>query len=93
MTMKCQNKNKIIVSVVARTDFEGKVTPQQIILDDGRSFDVKAIEEPQFVLPIHGEGQGWKYRCKIFKEGILVRETYLYFAQYEKIWFLERRGT
>lgn len=73
---------KQYVSVTARFDADGNVTPLCIHWDDGRSFDIERITDVRFAASLKAGGAGIRYTCRI-----RACERYLFLE--ENRWFIE----
>jgi len=73
---------KIYVQVQARFDTEGLLTPESIIWEDGRHFQIDRVLDVRPAASLKAGGCGIRYTCRI-----LGREKYLFLE--ENRWFIE----
>jgi hypothetical protein len=73
---------KIFVTVIARHDPDGKITPLSITWTDGRNFEIDKIKDERMAPSLKGGGLGMRYSCRVRE-----REFYL-FCDAGK-WFIE----
>lgn len=75
---------KQYVSVTAKFDPDGNVTPLRINWDDGRSFDIERITDVRFAASVSTGGAGIRYTVRI-----KTQERYLFLE--ENRWFVENQ--
>lgn len=73
---------KVYVEVVARFDIEGKLTPLEIVWEDGRRFEVDRVLDVRQAASLKAGGVGLRFLCRI-----RGRETYVFFE--DPRWFVE----
>ena len=73
---------KVYVEVVARFDIEGKLTPLEIVWEDGRRFEVDRVLDVRRAASLKAGGVGLRFLCRI-----RGRETYVFFE--DPRWFVE----
>ena len=75
---------KVYVSVMAKFDLEGNVTPVSVIWEDGRRYEIQSVlGAAQAANPIGG-GMGMRFTC--FINGVT---TYVYFENPK--WFVDAK--
>ncbi len=77
-----QSRKKTYVDVVAEFDTEGRITPLEIVWEDGRRFPIDAVIEQRRAASLKVGGQGMRYLVRV--KG---RTTFLYHEQ--PAWFVE----
>lgn len=70
------------ISVIAKFSSDGKVTPQKILWDDGRSFDIDRVSDIRKSASLKGGGIGMRYGC-------YVRGKLVFLFKDEDSWFME----
>lgn len=70
------------IDVVCLIRQDGSVTPQQIIWEDGRRFDIDKVLDVRRAASTKGGGKGIRYTCSI-----LGKQRYLFLNEYH--WFVE----
>lgn len=75
-------RRKVYVDVTARFNKEGGVTPENIIWEDGRRYEIDRVVDVRPAASLKAGGVGMRYICRI-----LGRETYL-FLEGDR-WFVE----
>lgn len=76
------SRKKTYVEVIADFDTDGRITPLEIIWEDGRSFEIDEVLEQRRAASLKVGGQGVRYLIRIGG-----RITYLYHEQ--PAWFVE----
>ena len=76
---------KVFVTVTARFDKEGNITPLSIVWIDGRIFEIDKVTEVRRAASLKAGGIGLRFTCRI--QGKL---TYLYFE--DPKWFVESKN-
>lgn len=80
--------SKIYVDVVAEFTKEGKLSPREIIWEDGRKYEVDKILDTRLAPSLKAGGVGIRYTCRI--QG---REKYVFYEANNR-WFVEgKEGT
>lgn len=77
---------KQYVDVVALMHSDGRVTPQTIVWDDGRRFDVDRVYGCRQAHSLKVGGSGMRYEVRV---GGHV--TYLWYDDYRRAWFVEAK--
>ena len=76
------NRKKTYVSVVALHHTNGEITPQKIIFDDGRTYNIDRVIESRRAASTKVGGFGNRYIIRIFnKETFLFHENPLWFVE------------
>lgn len=75
---------KVFVEVIARFDLEGRITPLQILWEDGRRFRVDRVLEARRAASLKAGGVGMRYTCLI-----AGRSAYIWYEGPK--WFVEGR--
>ena len=70
------------VSVIARMDISGKVTPLFLIWENGKIYEIDKVLDIRKKASTKGGGMGLRYLCKFGNH-----ERYLWLDEY--IWFVE----
>lgn len=70
------------ITVIAKMNEYGNVTPLQIIWSDGRIFEIDKILDVRKKASTKGGGKGLRYTCRI-----LGQERFLWLDEY--FWFVE----
>ena len=70
------------ISVIAKMSSDKRVTPLQIVWEDGRVFDIDKILDVRPAASTKGGGIGLRYRVRIGQN-----ERYLFLDGY--VWFIE----
>ena len=78
--------HRAYVRVLVDVDEIGKVRPQRIYWEDGRSFGVDRLLDVRQAASTRAGGQGMRYTCRI-----LGRQVYLF--EDEGRWFVEAKDT
>lgn len=73
---------KINITVNARHETNGKITPLSIIWKDGRTFEIDRIFDIRRAASLKAGGVGMRYTCKI-------RNKQIYLFDEEGCWFIE----
>lgn len=73
---------KIYVKVNADFALDGKIVPQSIDWEDGRTFSIDDVTDIRRAASLKAGGQGTRYTCRI--EG---KERYLFYEN--PLWFVE----
>lgn len=73
---------KIYVKVNADFALDGKIVPQFIVWEDGRTFSIDDVTDIRRAASLKAGGQGTRYTCII--EG---KERYLFYE--DPLWFVE----
>lgn len=73
---------KVYVEVQVRFDTEGSLTPESIIWEDGRHFQIEKVLDVRPAASLKAGGCGIRYTCRI-----CGREKYLFME--ESRWFIE----
>ena len=76
---------RVVVSVVARHDTSGKVTPLSVTWPDWRVFEVSRVYNVCRAASLKAGGQGMRYSCRI-----AGKDAYLFFD--DPVWFMEGRA-
>ncbi|MPM12000.1 hypothetical protein SDC9_58351 [bioreactor metagenome] len=77
---------KVIVSVFAMFDTEGKLSPVSFVWEDGTKYMIDKVLDVRRAASLKAGGAGVRYTCMV-----CGRQTYLYLE--EDRWFMERRGS
>lgn len=77
-------RRKLYVEVVSRTDEDGRVTPLEVIWEDGRRFSVDRVLDARQAHSLKTGGTGMRYTVVVGG-----RSTYLYFE--DPRWFVEAK--
>lgn len=75
--------DKIFVGVITKHDTEGRITPLQIIWEDGRKFEIDRILGKCRAASLKAGGVGWRYTCSIWNKAV-------YLFDEDGRWFVER---
>ena len=75
---------KQFVEVVARFDSAGRMEPQKIIWEDGRTFPIDCVLDVRRAASLKAGGQGTRYTCRI-----CGKRRYLFYDPPQ--WFVEGR--
>lgn len=73
---------KRYICVTAKFDSEGKITPEKIHWEDGRTFEIDRITDIRPAASLKAGGAGIRYTCKL-----CGKQKYLFLE--EKRWFVE----
>ncbi len=80
-----ENTNtKTYVTVKACFNPEGEISPEAVIWEDGRSFDIDRVTEVRMAASLKGGGCGIRYTCMI--KG---KETFIFLDGSK--WFVEKK--
>lgn len=74
--------SKIYVKVNADFALDGKIVPQSIVWEDGRTFTVDDVTDIRRAASLKAGGQGTRYTCMI-----VGKERYLFYE--DPLWFVE----
>lgn len=74
--------SKIYVKVNADFGLDGKIVPQSIVWEDGRTFTVDDVIDIRRAASLKAGGQGTRYTCMI-----AGKERYLFYE--DPSWFVE----
>lgn len=75
---------KVFVSVDARFERDGRITPRAITWESGRVFDIDEVKDVRRAASLKAGGAGIRYTVRIGRT-----TTYLFLE--EEKWFVERR--
>lgn len=78
---------KVYVSVVAKFDADGTITPLSVQWDDGRLFEIDRVLESRNVASTKFGGYGTRYLC-LFRG----QRKLLFYDKRESRWFVEVRN-
>lgn len=74
--------SKIYVKVNADFDLDGKIVPQSIVWEDGRTFAIDDVTDIRRAASLKAGGQGTRHTCMI-----AGKERYLFYEN--PLWFVE----
>ncbi|MBC3798544.1 hypothetical protein [Acetobacterium tundrae] len=75
---------KKFVPVIARFEEDGIITPQKVIWENGRVFEIDQVLDMRPGVSLKAGGQGMRYLCRIMK-----KDVYIYYE--EPKWFVESK--
>ena len=78
------SRRKQYVEVVSRTDVDGRVSPLQVVWEDGRHFPVEQVVDARRAQSLKTGGTGIRYTIRIGG-----RPTYLWYE--DPRWFVEAK--
>jgi len=76
---------RVYVSVIARFDEDGKITPLSVIWEDGTKYDIDRVTDAKRRAAMKAGGAGMRYTCLINGH-----ETYVFFDG--ERWFVEGKN-
>lgn len=83
--MKEDKRYKLYVDVNVKFTGAGKMLPREIILPDGRHYEIDRITDCRRAASMKAGGTGIRYTCKI-----LGKESFLWYEENYK-WFVESK--